>query len=143
MARPRVRKPVKASLRSWSVSLIRNRAHFLGFVDAANLKAAEAAAVKQFSLADRQRRRLVLQEAATYRCPDLGPQPCQSATLPLPQKGLVYSYPSPSDCIPRRDWNETSPSPISAFRRRRCRVLGRVAYRLGASLSDAAGASHR
>jgi hypothetical protein len=33
-------------------------------VDAVNLKAAEAAAVKQFSLSDWQRRRLVLQEAA-------------------------------------------------------------------------------
>jgi hypothetical protein len=64
MSRQRARKSAKASLRSWSVSLIRNRAQFLGFVDAVNLKAAEAAAVKQFSLSDWQRRRLVLQEAA-------------------------------------------------------------------------------
>jgi hypothetical protein len=63
-SRSRARKPAKTSLRSWSVSLIRNRAQFLGFVDAVNLKAAEAAAVKQFSLSDWQRKRLVLQEAA-------------------------------------------------------------------------------
>jgi hypothetical protein len=63
-SRQRARKPAKASLRSWSVSLIRNRVHFLGFVDAANLKTAEAAAVKQFSLADWQRKRLVVQETA-------------------------------------------------------------------------------
>jgi hypothetical protein len=63
-SRLRARKPAKASLRSWSVSLIRNRVQFLGFVDAVDQKAAEAAAVKQFSLAEWQRRRLVLQEAA-------------------------------------------------------------------------------
>jgi hypothetical protein len=62
-SRSRTRKPAKTSLRSWSVSLIRNRVQFLGFVDAVNLKSAEAAAVKQFSLSDWQRRRLLLQEA--------------------------------------------------------------------------------
>ena len=42
-----------------------------------------------------------------------------------------------------RDRDETSPPTISASGRGRCRAAGRVALRLGASLSDAAGAHHR
>jgi hypothetical protein len=63
-SRSRARKEPKPALLSWSALLIRKRAQFLGFVDAANRKAAEAAAVRQFSLSEWQRKRLVLQEAA-------------------------------------------------------------------------------
>ena len=31
------------------------------------------------------------------------------ATFAISGKGLAYSYPSPMDHTPRRDWNETSP----------------------------------
>jgi hypothetical protein len=56
--------PVKASLGSWSVSLVLlQRVQVLGFVDAVNRKTAEAAAVKQFRLGEWQRRRLILQVA--------------------------------------------------------------------------------
>jgi len=51
-----------ARLRSWRVSLIRKRAQYLGTVEAANEKAAEAAAVAEFDLSDGQRRRLVVSE---------------------------------------------------------------------------------
>jgi hypothetical protein len=63
-SRSRAGKAPKPALRSWSALLIRNRLQFLGFVDAADRKAAEAAAVKQFSLSEWQRKRLMLQEAA-------------------------------------------------------------------------------
>jgi len=62
-SRSRPRKAPKPAIRSWSALLIRKRAQFLGFVDAADRKAAGAAAVKQFSLSEWQRKRLVLQEA--------------------------------------------------------------------------------
>ena len=65
------------------------------------------------------------------------------ATFAISGKGLAYSYPSPMDHTPRRDWNETSPPTISASGRGRCRAAGRVAHRVGASLSVAAGAHHR
>jgi hypothetical protein len=49
-------------LRSWRVSIIRKRGHYLGTVEAPNEKAAEAAAVADFNLTDEQRRRLLVQE---------------------------------------------------------------------------------
>ena len=49
-------------LREWHVVLIRSRGQFLGWVGAANLQAAEAAAAKTFNLNDWQRRRLLLRE---------------------------------------------------------------------------------
>jgi hypothetical protein len=50
------------SLRRWSVSLIRKRAQFLGYVDAPSREVAEAAAVSVFSLTEEQHKRLVVQE---------------------------------------------------------------------------------
>jgi hypothetical protein len=41
-----------AKLRSWRVSIIRKRGQYLGTVEAANEKAAEAAAVAEFDLSD-------------------------------------------------------------------------------------------
>jgi len=57
-----IAKRKAAKLRSWRVSLLRSRAHHLGTVEAANEKAAEAAATKEFNLSDEQRRRLLVQE---------------------------------------------------------------------------------
>jgi hypothetical protein len=56
------KKPTAAKLRSWRVSIIRKRGQYLGTVEAANEKAAEAAAMAEFDLRDEQRRRLVLSE---------------------------------------------------------------------------------
>jgi hypothetical protein len=56
-----VRAPSKrkaAKLRSWRVSLRRQRAHYLGTVEAP----AEAVAVAQFDLDQEQRKRLVVRE---------------------------------------------------------------------------------
>jgi hypothetical protein len=47
--------------RSWRASIIRKRVQVLGFVDAPNREAADAA-VRQFNLSDEQRSRLVVQE---------------------------------------------------------------------------------
>jgi hypothetical protein len=44
------------------VSVIRSRAHFLGFVEAPDAKAAELAAVKQFELDEWQSKRLLVRE---------------------------------------------------------------------------------
>jgi hypothetical protein len=62
-----VMSPVKkktgtAKLRTWRVSILRNRLQFLGLVKARDRQAAEAAAAKQFNVSDEQRTRLVVQE---------------------------------------------------------------------------------
>ena len=49
-------------LRRWRVSLIRKRGEFLGYVEAPDREAAEAAAVEEFKLTAEQRKRLVLEE---------------------------------------------------------------------------------
>jgi hypothetical protein len=54
----------KHDLRTWRVSLIRQRGEFLGNVEAPDRAAAEAAAVERFGLTDEQRRRLALQEVS-------------------------------------------------------------------------------
>jgi hypothetical protein len=54
------KKPTK--LRAWRVSLLRQRAHYLGTVEAPDERAAEAAAVAQFDLDEEQRKRLAVQE---------------------------------------------------------------------------------
>jgi hypothetical protein len=51
-----LKKPTK--LRAWRVSLLRQRAHYLGTVEAPDERAAEAAAVAQFDLDEEQRKRL-------------------------------------------------------------------------------------
>ena len=47
-------------IRSWRVSLLRQRAHHLGTVEAPDERTAEAAAVVQFGLNEEQRKRLVV-----------------------------------------------------------------------------------
>ena len=52
----------KAAKLRWRVSILRNRAQYLGDVAAAYEKTAEAAAVTAFNLDDEQRKRLVVPE---------------------------------------------------------------------------------
>jgi hypothetical protein len=49
-----------ARLRSWRVSILRQRAHNLGTIEAPDQKAAEAEAVKLFGLTEEQRKRLAI-----------------------------------------------------------------------------------
>ena len=55
-------KPAAAKLRSWRVSILRQRAHNLGTIEAPDEKAAEAEAVKLFGLDEEQRKRLSIWE---------------------------------------------------------------------------------
>jgi hypothetical protein len=59
---PAKKKTGTAELRTWRVSILTNRVQFLGFVEAPNRQAAEAAAAKQFNIREEQRTRLVVQE---------------------------------------------------------------------------------
>jgi hypothetical protein len=61
VAQPK-KKPPKETLRSWRVSILRQRVQYIGTVKAPDARAAEAAAVKQFLLDDEQRKRLVVRE---------------------------------------------------------------------------------
>ena len=54
------KKRTAAKLRSWRATLLRQRAHPLGTVEAPDEQAAEVAAVGQFGLTAEQRRRLVV-----------------------------------------------------------------------------------
>jgi hypothetical protein len=56
------KRPPKQTLRSWRVSILRQRAQFISTVKAPDARAAEAAAVKQFLLDDEQRKRLAVRE---------------------------------------------------------------------------------
>jgi hypothetical protein len=63
-----MRPPVKtkktaAKLRSWRVSILRERAHNLGTIEAPDRNAAEAQAVKLFGLTEEQRKRLSIWES--------------------------------------------------------------------------------
>ena len=60
--RPPQEPATAAKLRSWRVTILRNRAKEIGIVQAPNAKAAEATAIAEFKLDDEQRRRLVVQE---------------------------------------------------------------------------------
>jgi hypothetical protein len=62
LCRPPQRSTLKpaSKLRTWRVSLLRQRAQYLGMVEAPDEKAAEAAAVAQFDLNDEQRKRLAV-----------------------------------------------------------------------------------
>jgi len=51
----------KAKLRSWAATILRHRGELLGYVAAADEKAAEAAAAALFNL-EAQRKRLVVRE---------------------------------------------------------------------------------
>jgi hypothetical protein len=59
---PAKKKTGTAKLRTWRVSILRNRVQFLGFVEARDRQAAEAAATKQFNIGEEQRTRLIVQE---------------------------------------------------------------------------------
>jgi hypothetical protein len=62
MPTPSKRKAEK--LRRWRVTILRNRGDVLGYVQAGDARAAEAAAVKQFALSAEQRTRLIVNEMA-------------------------------------------------------------------------------
>jgi hypothetical protein len=61
------KKPTAAKLRSWRVSILRQRAHNLGTIEAPDAKAAEAFAVKTFGLTEEQRKRLSIWEWPTSK----------------------------------------------------------------------------
>jgi hypothetical protein len=52
----------RAKLRNWRVSILRNRAEYLGTVEAANAEAAEALAAETFKLDGERRKRLAVRE---------------------------------------------------------------------------------
>jgi len=56
------KNPTAAKLRNWRVSILRNRAEYLGTVEAANAEAAEALAAKTFKLVGERRKRLAVRE---------------------------------------------------------------------------------
>jgi len=58
----RHRKSAKNPPRSWRVTIMRKRGQFLGYVQATDREAAEAAAVDVFKLNDEQRKRLMVRE---------------------------------------------------------------------------------
>jgi hypothetical protein len=59
--RSRIRVPSK-KLRTWAVTLIRNRGLLVGFVEARDERAAELAAAIAFMLSEWQRKRLLVRE---------------------------------------------------------------------------------
>ena len=56
------KKATAAKLRSWRVSILRQRAEYLGTVQAPDKFAAEAAAAAAFDLDENQRKRLAVRE---------------------------------------------------------------------------------
>ena len=70
---PPSRKDIPAKLaarmRSWRVSILRNRAQHLGTVNAPDARAAEAAAAVRFELDGEQRKRLAVQEEKRWSRP--------------------------------------------------------------------------
>jgi hypothetical protein len=54
--------PTKKKFKSWRVSILRQRAQYIGTVKAPDARAAEAAAVAQFKLDVEQRKRLAVRE---------------------------------------------------------------------------------
>jgi hypothetical protein len=77
------RPTTKPEIRTWRASLIKQRAEFLGRVEAPDREAAEAAAVEKFRLTDEQRKRLVLQEQRG----DGGLRLCSTARPPTEAAG--------------------------------------------------------
>ena len=49
-------------VKTWRVILIRSRGQLLGYVEAADMQAAELAAVRAFNLDEHQRKRLMVRE---------------------------------------------------------------------------------
>jgi hypothetical protein len=60
--RSRTKAKTSTQVRSWGVTLIRSRGHFLGWVEAPDQKAAEVMAAKAFTLSEWQRKRLLVCE---------------------------------------------------------------------------------
>jgi hypothetical protein len=56
------KKPTAAKLRSWRVTILRNRAEYLGTVEATDAKAVEALAAETFKLDGERRKRLAVRE---------------------------------------------------------------------------------
>jgi hypothetical protein len=56
------KKPTAAKLRNWRVSILRQRAEYLGTIEAADAEAAEALAAKTFKLDSERRKRLAVRE---------------------------------------------------------------------------------
>jgi hypothetical protein len=56
------KKATAAKLRNWRVTILRNRAEFLGVVKAADERAAEKAAIAAFALDNDRRKRLAVRE---------------------------------------------------------------------------------
>jgi hypothetical protein len=56
------KKPAAQKLRSWRVTILRNRAEYLGTVQAPDERAAEKAAIEAFALDDDRRKRLAVRE---------------------------------------------------------------------------------
>jgi hypothetical protein len=54
--------PSAAKLRNWRASILRSRVEYLGKVEAADAKAAEALAAKTFKLDGERRKRLAVRE---------------------------------------------------------------------------------
>jgi hypothetical protein len=57
---PSKKKPTAAKLRNWRVSILRQRAEYLGTVEAADAKAAEVLAAETFKLDGERRKRLAV-----------------------------------------------------------------------------------
>ena len=84
MPRP-TKRPTAAKLRRWRVSILRQRAHNLGTIEAPDREAAETEAVKLFGLTEEQRKRLAVREqesrlAGRRRRADRPVTPWQQAT---------------------------------------------------------------
>ena len=58
--RPPKKKPTAAKLRNWRVSILRNRAEYLGTIEAADAEASEALAAETFKLDGERRKRLAV-----------------------------------------------------------------------------------
>jgi len=56
-------KKKATAAKRWRVSILRSRAHYLGVVEAPDLRAAEATAARTFKLSNEDRRRLAVREA--------------------------------------------------------------------------------
>jgi hypothetical protein len=54
----------KIAKNTWAVSIIRKRSQFLGYVEALDREATEAAAVVRFNLSEQQRGQIVIKEQA-------------------------------------------------------------------------------
>jgi hypothetical protein len=56
------KEPTAAKLRNWRVSILRNKAEYLGTVQAPDATAAEATAIKTFALEGERRKRVAVRE---------------------------------------------------------------------------------